>query len=283
MSRVAIATSSSVEDPDAPTLLGALARLGLEADLVAWDAPVDWEAYGLVVIRSTWDYVERRAAFLDWARSIEHLANPYWAVEYSSDKHYLADLAARGHRIVATAFCDVGDEPRFVDGDVVVKPAVGAGSGRAARFSEGEREAARRHVAALHRAGYDALIQPYVASVDTRGERAVVVIDGAVTHAMTKAAMLNVDESVRTPQFRRDQMSRADDEPEVREYVEGLLADERFAGLLYARVDLVATNDGWALMELELVEPNLFLTYDEAATDRLARAIAHRLPGTARR
>lgn len=274
MSPVAIATSSSVQDPDASTLLGALARHGVEADLVAWDAPARWDDFDLVVIRSTWDYVARRDAFLAWAHSIRHLANPYWAIEYSSDKHYLADLAARGHRVVETVFCDVGTEPRFFDGDVVVKPAVGAGSGGAARYRANEHDAATRHVEALHRAGRDALIQPYVSSVDTRGERAVVVIDGEVTHAMTKAAMLNVEESVRTAQFRRDQMSRADLEPEVRGYVTDLLADERFADLLYARVDLVASDAGWALMELELVEPNLFLTYDVAATERLAAAIA---------
>ncbi len=274
MSVVAVATSSSVHDPDAPTLLEALGRRGIEAQLVAWDAPGSFDRYDLVVIRSTWDYVARREDFLAWARSIEHLANPYWAVEYSSDKHYLADLAARGHRVVETVFCDVGDEPRFGEGDVVVKPAVGAGSGDAARYRAHEHDAARRHVEALHREGRDALIQPYVSSVDTRGERAVIVIDGQVTHAMTKAAMLNVEESVRTPQFRREQMSRADLEPEVRDYVEDLLGDERFSDLLYARVDLVATDAGWALMELELVEPNLFLTYDETAADRLASAIA---------
>ena len=70
MSRVAIATSSAIEDPDAPTLLGALARHGVQADLVAWDASIDWGDYDLVVIRSTWDYVGRRDAFLAWARSI---------------------------------------------------------------------------------------------------------------------------------------------------------------------------------------------------------------------
>ena len=276
MSAVAVATASSVQDPDAPALLDALARRGLDAQLVAWDVTVPFDRFDLVVIRSTWDYVARRDDFLAWARSIEHLANPYWAIEYSSDKHYLADLAARGHRVVETRFCDVGSEPSFFEGDVVVKPAVGAGSGGAARFRADELDAATAHVAALHRDGFDALIQPYVRSVDARGERAVVVIDGEATHAMTKSAMLNVAESVRTAQFRRNQMSRADLEPEVRDYVTGLLADERFAGLLYARVDLVETDAGWALMELELVEPNLFLTYDAAATERLAAAIARR-------
>ena len=283
MRAVAVATSSSVQDPDALALLDALARHGLDAQLVAWDAPARFERYDLVVIRSTWDYVARRDDFLAWARSIEHLANPYWAIEYSSDKHYLADLAARGHRVVETVFCDVGDEPHFVEGDFVVKPAVGAGSGGAARYRAHERGAAARHVEALHRDGRDALTQPYVASVDTRGERAVVVIDGAITHAMTKAAMLNVEESVRTAQFRRDQMTRAELEPEVREYVEDLLVDERFSDLLYTRVDLVATDAGWALMELELVEPNLFLTYDEAALERLASAIARIVSGDSAR
>ncbi len=276
MSRVAIATASGIEDPDAPVLLAALARHGVEADLVAWDAPVSWDTFDLVVVRSTWDYVARRDDFLHWARSIAHLENPYPVVEYSSDKHYLADLAAHGHRVVETHFCDVGDEPRFTRGDVVVKPAVGAGSGGAARYRPDELEAARLHVAALHAQGRDALIQPYVSSVDERGELAVVVIDGAVSHAMTKAAMLNVEESTRTPAFRREQMSLAKADPAALAAVAALLAEARFADLLYARVDLVASAAGWAVMELELVEPNLFLAYEPTAPDRLASGIARR-------
>ncbi len=276
MSRVAVATSTNAEDPDAPRLFAALARAGVSVDLVAWDAPANWDSYDLVVVRSTWDYVARRDEFLDWARRVRRLANPYPVLEYSSDKHYLGDLAARGHRIVPSTFCDVGDAPRWPDGDVVVKPTVGAGSADAARYREDEREAAAAHVARLHDAGRDALIQPYVASVDERGERAVVVIDGTFSHAMTKDAMLNVDAATRTTDFRRRQLRRAEVEPDALEAAIALLDDERFADLLYARVDLVSTEAGWALLELELVEPMLFLTYDETAADRLVAGIARR-------
>ena len=276
MSRVAVATSTNAEDPDAPHLFAALARAGVSVDLVAWDAPANWDNYDLVVVRSTWDYVARRDEFLDWARRVRRLANPFPVLEYSSDKHYLGDLAARGHRIVPSTFCDVGDVPRWPDGDVVVKPTVGAGSADAARYREDEREAATAHVARLHDAGRDALLQPYVASVDERGERAVVVIDGNFSHAMTKDAMLNVDAAARTTDFRHRQLRRAEVEPDALEAAIALLDEERFADLLYARVDLVATEAGWALLELELVEPMLFLTYDEAAADRLAAGIARR-------
>ncbi len=276
MSRVAVATSSNAEDPDAPLLLAALARAGLEADHVAWDAPANWNAYDLVVVRSTWDYVERRDEFLDWARSVRRLANPYPIIEYSSDKHYLGDLASRGHLVVPSTFCDVGDAPVLPDGDFVVKPAVGAGSADAVRYRAHQRDAARAHVARLHAAGRDALIQPYVASVDELGERAVVVIDGIISHAATKHAMLNVDPGARTSAFRHGQLRRAAPEPDVLAAAAAFLADERFADLLYARVDVVATEAGWALLELELVEPMLFLTFDDGAADRLAAAIARR-------
>ena len=98
MSRVAVATCAGENvDPDSPILLAALERHGLEAHLCVWDEPdVEWASFDLTVLRSTWDYAPRRGEFLAWARSVERLANPYEVVEYSSDKHYLLDLAARG-------------------------------------------------------------------------------------------------------------------------------------------------------------------------------------------
>lgn len=279
MIRVAIATCRGDDvDPDSPTLLVALAEAGLAGELCVWDDDaVDWEAFDLVVIRSTWDYADRRAEFLDWARGVARLANPYEVVEYSTDKHYLADLADHGFPVVESAFCDVGTTPTFPAGPFVVKPCVGAGSMDAERYGVGEYEAALAHVRRLHDAGRDALIQPYVDSVDTLGERALIFIDGHFSHAMTKAAMLNVTALDRNALFRREQMSRATPEPDAVALAESILSEARFAGLLYARVDLVATSEGWALMELELVEPSLFLGFDEHAAATLAAAIARRL------
>ena len=283
MSLVAVATCAGDDlvDPDSPLLLDALAAAGVDAELVVWDDEgVDWDRFARVVVRSTWDYARRRDAFLAWASGLRRVLNPAQVLRYSSDKHYLDDLAMRGHDVVATTFCDVGDIPTFPAVDFVVKPCVGAGSIDADRYGPDDLERARAHVARLHGAGRDAMIQPYVTSVDTRGERALIFIDGAFSHAMTKGAMLNVAASDRDVLFRREQMSLAVAEPAALAAARAILDDHRFADLLYARVDLVDDEGTWRLMELELVEPSLFLSYCDTAPTALAMAIRARLDVT---
>ncbi len=289
MSRVALATSrfaladaaASLEahvDVDSPELIAELARRGVDATLEVWDdQAVDWTAYDLVVVRSTWGYAAQVEEFLRWARARARLLNPYDVIEYSVDKHYLADLAARGVPVVATSFCEVGEEPSFPEGDVVVKPAVGAGSIDARCFAAREHDAAREHVARLHDSRRAALIQPYVTSIDEHGEYAMIFFDGRFSHAMTKRAHLKVAPEERDGEFRSRQMSRAEERPDAIALAQRVLTG-RFADLAYARVDLVPTPDGWRLMELELVEPALYLTYAPEALSRAAHAIARRLP-----
>ena len=289
MSRVALATSRVAlpgapaslvahEDVDMPLLVDALARLGVAATPQVWDDDaVDWESYDLVVVRSTWGYADSYPEFLAWARARERLINPYEVLEYSSDKHYLGDLARQGFPVVDSTYCEVGEAPRFPDATFVVKPAVGAGSIDAARFEASDALAAAEHVARLHASGRCALIQPYVTSIDANGERALVFLDGEFSHAMTKRAHLTVAPEHRDGAFRTRQMSRAAAEPDAVELAARLMSG-RFADLAYGRVDLVRTPEGWQLMELELVEPALFLGYDESSPARAARAIARRIP-----
>lgn len=278
MTRVAIVTCDSENvDPDLPLLLGALADEDVDAELVFWDdGEVDFESFDLNVIRSTWNYTLRLAQFLDWAKGVTRLENPYPVIEYSTDKHYLADLASRGHAVVPSVFCDVGTEAVFPDEDFVVKPCVGAGSIDAERYRPNDVSAARRQVEMLHQSGRDVLIQPYVQSVDVVGERALLFIDGQFSHAMTKAAMLNTPAAERNFLFRRKQMSRAQAEPGAVAFAQQVLRDLGYERLLYARVDLVGYEGGWAVMELELVEPALFLSYDVEAPVKLAQAIKRR-------
>lgn len=279
MSRVAVATCAGDDvDVDSPLLMGALAVLSLEGELCVWDDPrVAWNDFDLVVIRSTWDYASRRDEYLRWARGVDRLANPYPVVEYSTDKHYLVDLASRGVEVVATSIVDVGQSPVWPEGDFVVKPCVGAGSIDARRYAPSERDEALAHVARLHGMSRDVIVQPYVASVDQHGERALIFLDGVFSHAMTKGAMLNVAAPRRDALYRREQMSRATPEPDAVAFAQDLfeLLDAR--ELLYARVDLVRDARGWALMELELAEPSLFLTHCAEAATALARAIARRV------
>jgi glutathione synthase/RimK-type ligase-like ATP-grasp enzyme len=279
--RVAIATSVSDDvnlDPDAELLLDALSDVGLDGAMCVWnDRAIEWNDYDLTVIRSTWDYTRDRPGYLRWARGVERLLNPYPIIEYSTDKHYLSDLAERSHRIVPSTFCDVDEEPHFPDGRFVVKPTVGAGSIDAEKYGDDDHEVAAAHVRDLHASGRDAMIQPYISSIDEDGERALVFIDGSFSHAMTKGAMLNTAPDDRDALFRREQMSVAHAEPDAVAFAEAVMNEKQFHGILYGRVDLVKMSDGWAIMELELVEPSLFLAYDESAPRRLAEAIHSRL------
>lgn len=281
MRRIAIATSHSHDvnlDPDAELLLDALSDVGIDGSMCVWnDRAIDWNDFDLTVIRSTWDYSLDREGYLSWAGAIERLLNPLAIIKYSTDKHYLIDLERRSHRIVPSTFCDVGEEPVFPDGDFVVKPTVGAGSRDADKYTSDEHGRALEHVRKLHAADRDAMIQPYVASIDDDGERALVFIDGTFSHAMTKGAMLNTAADDRDALFRRKQMSVASAEPDAVAFAEAVLREDFFRGILYGRVDLAKMADGWAIMELELVEPSLFLAYEEDAPRRLAKAIATRL------
>jgi len=279
--RIAIATSLSDDvnlDPDAELLLDALRDVNIEGSMYVWnDRAVNWNDFELTVIRSTWDYTHDREGYLAWARAIVRLLNPYPIIEYSTDKHYLSDLERRSHRIVPSTFCDVGERPEFPDGAFVVKPTVGAGSIDADKYTRDDHERALEHVRRLHASGRDAMIQPYVSSIDDDGERALVFIDGTFSHAMTKGAMLNTAADDRDALFRREQMSVATAEPDAVAFAESVLNEEAFRGILYGRVDLVKMSEGWAIMELELVEPSLFLAYDDRAALRLAEAIRDRL------
>ncbi|MGA2124385.1 MAG: hypothetical protein ABSG58_08165 [Acidimicrobiales bacterium] len=281
MSRVAVVTCTGADDPDNELLFTALSDLDVSTDLVIWDDDaVRWDDYELVVLRSTWDYPSRRREFLAWARSITCLQNPIEIVQYSSDKHYLADLESHGLRIIPSRFYAVGETPDFDFGDLVdfvVKPCVGAGSLHVEKYRARDLAAAERHVEELHAAGRDVLIQPYIHSVDTLGERALIFIDGTYSHAMRKGAMLDATPDERDFLYRRERMSGAVGETDAIAYATEVLSTMGMDDLLYARVDLVATIKGWLIMELELVEPSLYLRYDDAAAAKLASGIAKRL------
>ena len=278
MSRVAIATARGSDDPDDPILFRALADAGIDAHQTIWDDDaVRWDDYSLVVVRSTWDYSSRRDDFLAWARTIARLENPLSVIEYSSDKIYLADVEARGLPVIPSHFANVGEAPKFFVGDFVVKPRVGAGSIDAIRYSQGQEEVATRHVEALHTRGRDVLIQPYIHSVDTLGERALIFINGRYSHAITKGAMLNVLPDERDFLYRREQIKSVTAEEDAVRAATNVLSTLGYDSLLYARVDLVASIRGWLVMELELVEPSLFLSYSDFAAPALANAIKARL------
>jgi glutathione synthase/RimK-type ligase-like ATP-grasp enzyme len=284
---VAVVTAAAARDvdDDLPTLAEALDRLGVAHEVVAWDDPAaDWGRFDLAVVRSVWDYVHRRGEFLEWAGRVAArtpLLNPPAILRWSSHKRYLDDLAKAGVPVVPTAFAAPREAMDWPDAEeIVVKPAVSAGSIDTERYPAAQREAAAAHVARLHAAGRTAMAQPYLAAVDGAGETGVVHIDGALSHAVRKGPMLGPRREVVGDLFLVEDIAPAEPTPAQVAVAEAALAAVPGGadGLLYARVDLVPGPGGAPLViELELLEPSLFLASAPGAADRLAGAIAARL------
>ncbi|WP_394434377.1 ATP-grasp domain-containing protein [Streptomyces sp. SGAir0957] len=271
MSRIALVTCRPAPqisvDLDLPLIAEELERGGADVTVACWDDPeVDWGSYDLAVIRSTWDYSWRRDEFLDWAvrcAAETRLANPVEVLRWNTDKRYLGDLLRAGVPTVPTRYIAPGEVPELpVDGEYVIKPASGAGARYAARYTDAERDTALRHLARMHAEGLTAMIQPYVAGIEATGERAVLFYGGDFLHSIRKGAVLAAgvpydEKKVAHPALEAWQPTDA-------EFAVARAALDAVPGgveqLLYARVDLVDGVDGQpCVMELELVEPNLFL------------------------
>ncbi|MCA1720458.1 MAG: hypothetical protein LC779_04890, partial [Actinobacteria bacterium] len=166
--QIALAGCASIDDPDEPPLIEALARAGVAAAGLPWNGDADWSAYDLVVVRSTWDYLDDYDGYLAWADSVPRLANPAAVLRWNTDKRYLGRLAAAGVPVVPTAY-GWADLP----GRYVVKPTVSAGARDTVRYGPGDEAAARAHVARL---GERAMVQPYVDAVEVDAETSLIYL-----------------------------------------------------------------------------------------------------------
>ncbi|HPF28337.1 MAG TPA: hypothetical protein P5528_06235 [Steroidobacteraceae bacterium] len=270
-------------DEDLAPLDAALVGQGMTVEQPSWDDPsVDWSRYALALLRSTWDYVDRLPEFLAWVEATARetlLLNPPALVRWNTDKRYLAELAARGLPVIPSTFAVPGGPVEFPESvEWVVKPAVGAGSRGARRFTRDQEDAARQHAAALQAAGRTVLVQPYLSSVEQRGETALMFFDGAYSHAIRKGPLLRVDGGdVQGLYATEDITTRAATADEL---VVGARTVVSIPGgaPLYARVDLIAAADGTPqILELELTEPSLFFAHAPGSADRFAAAIRRRV------
>jgi glutathione synthase/RimK-type ligase-like ATP-grasp enzyme len=282
----------SQADSDRPLHDAACAAAGIELDHRVWsEAAVPWEEYDLVVIRSTWDYLDRIADFRAWLDRIGRLGtlhNPAPVVIWNLDKRYLLDLADNGVPVISTQVCtdkvEVAAALETVDGEAVVKPVVSAGSRRTGRFIPGDPAAAALAEAILAE-GTSVLVQPAVSSVATLGEVSTLVFDGSVSHSVRKGPLLALGGGLLGGTY-TEALTPERLTPSRRALVEhasaavaGLVAD-RFGvtePLLYARVDVVALDDGTeVVLEVELAEPSFFLATEPAAAGRFAGLLDRR-------
>lgn len=269
-------------------LTESLAAHSLSALRVDWADPrVDWSRFRLAVLRSTWDYFDRIDEFRAWLGRAERetqVLNEPATLRWNLDKHYLRDLAERGVPSIPALYLEAGDPrplasvlgeflPQHGVREAVIKPCVGGAARLTHRVSAENADAVDAELAAA-RAREAFLVQPFVPEVVSDGELTVVVMDGAVTHAVRKKA--------RAGDFRVQDDYGGTWAPEVPD-AEAREAAERAVGACtptpaYARVDLVRDAEGmYRVMELELIEPELWMRAAPAAASRFAAAIAARL------
>ncbi|MBA3543691.1 MAG: hypothetical protein H0T83_04525 [Chthoniobacterales bacterium] len=264
-----------------------LAALGWQVDAIPWSRKVDWQTYDAVVIRSTWDYVNDPDAFLAVLAEIERSGTPLHnnldLVRWNLRKTYLRDLAAHGVSIVPTIWRErllPNELPNLVaevgTAEVVIKPVVGLNAKGAFRLDTQTARSRADEVGAYY-ADRALMAQPFLSAITTEGEYSLFYFNGAHSHTISKvpkAADFRVQEEhggVITA-VGTDEALRAAGDAALRAIGEAPL---------YVRADFVRANDGdgYWLMELELIEPALYLRMDPGAPERFARALHGRVLG----
>lgn len=264
-------------DGETRPVVATLAAHGVTAEVHPWDADVDWGAAALVAVRTTWDYSGRLDEFLAWARDVHaatRLRNPLAVLEWNTHKRYLLDLADAGVPIVPTTLLPRGaaDDQRAATldrpGAVVVKPAVSAGGRDTFR---GEAATLAGTLADLVDVG-DVLVQDAVASIGRDGEVSLVRLGDVWSHAVRKRPAAGEFLVHERYGGRLDDHTPTASELAVAEAALASVPGDPDA-VYAARVDLVRIDGEPVVMELELVEPELFVRRATGAADRLANAL----------
>lgn len=284
--RLAVATSRDFPQfhPDDAELIHQLPPLGMTPTPCVWSDPrVQWASFDAVLIRTTWDYYQRYGEFVAWLNRLEafgaRVFNPLRVVRWNADKRYLLDLERANVPVVPGWIANhagvAGEIRRLGADEVVVKPTVSAGAWHTLklRADAADLEAALGGLPGNR----EYLIQSFVPEVATAGEWSLMFFGGAYSHAVLKrpaAGEFRVQEQLGGTVERAEPPAAA---TAVAQQALAALPDLGVRGVLYARVDLVETAAGFRLMELELIEPQLYFRFDPDAARRLARALALRL------
>jgi glutathione synthase/RimK-type ligase-like ATP-grasp enzyme len=260
-------------------LLEALRRAGVAHEAVVWDDPgVEWGRYGALLLRNPWDYYRKAAAFRGWLGRVEaagaRLINPLETVRRNMHKGYLMALGQAGVPTIPTrAWPEGASADEVLEGvggeELVIKPAVSAGGWRTSRVRRGDAAGVEAALAEVRQDGGEALVQPFLPQITGFGELSFVFFGGVYSHAVKKTAapgkfLIHDKHGGKSGPY---EASAAEVEAARR-------ALDRFGGAwTYARVDVVPVDGALWVMELELIEPELFLPYKAGAAEALVEAL----------
>jgi glutathione synthase/RimK-type ligase-like ATP-grasp enzyme len=275
--RVALITGAQMAkpDPESYLLIEELHKLGISSELVSWRASLDWSSFDLVVIRTPWDYFLHLEEFLSWVEVVEQVTrvlNSSRILRWNSHKKYLKELSGLGVPTVPTVWVDRHQACEGLMDSlewpiVVVKPAVSIGAIGALK-GQAQDAQVQEHLKQELVKG-DVMIQPFLESVADFGELSLIYFSGIYSHAILKKPQKG-DYRVQDAYGGTNSLVQADVQAQqIGNQVLSYLPD--FS--LYARVDLVKYQNQWLLMELEAIEPELFLPIAPQASMRFAAAI----------
>lgn len=265
--------------------VGELRQQGVSVESAVWDSPlVDWARYDGIVVRSTWDYHLRPDDFEGWLAHIDALGIPIWnpasLLRWNMDKRYLLDLQQQGVSVAPLrhypqhARINLADEVQqagFVR--YVLKPTVSANANKT-RVCEGPPDAAACELAddILRHSGL--LIQPFFDALVTHGELSLLFFGGQFSHAVCKVPRPGDFRS--QPSFGAHLSPLSPSLPLLAQAQKAIWAAPHGPSLAYARVDGFVQDGRFELVELELIEPFLFLRSapsPQRAAQRFAQSI----------
>lgn len=264
-------------------LLPLLQNRGIDITAEIWDAPeTDWTKYDIALLKTPWDYHEKYEQFKLWLDKIQasgiKLLNDFDIVRWNMDKHYLAEIAQAGLNVIPTIFLQKGwheDLLHLFDTlqttEIIIKPCISAGSKNTIRVQKTEVDAQKEIVwEMLLKADY--MAQPLMHEVQ-EGEWSFIFFNGKHSHTIIKKP--------KSGDFRVQQIYGGTIEPvqQTKTVIDCAAAYlQHFAKkAFYARIDGLMVNGKFMLMELELIEPFLYLSYGEGAVENYCAALKEQL------
>lgn len=270
--KIALATYEFMTDSDEDLqLVKFLSERGFHASWEVWDDPkVNWKQYDVVIVKSTWDYHEKLADFHRWIDQLtsDHVTviNPPEAIKGNSDKQYLLKIQAQGFPVVPSRLLSKEMDfdllqyfDTFQTDELVVKPCVSLGAQNVFQLRKEEVNTFDTELRGLLVTG-NYLIQPLIKEMKTEGEWSLIFFNGKYSHSVLKKPLQG--------DFISNHGTRYLAEPNAGYIKVAKTFVDRFASdCLYVRVDGVVTKGYFLLMELELIEPYLYLSFvpDHAA------------------
>lgn len=258
--------SVGLEEDEDEVLIRFLSRKGLLVERVIWDdSEVDWTKYVAIVIKSPWDYHHKYDAFLSWLSRLDKLGckvfNPTQLIRWNSHKKYLTEIAAEGFEVLPSVVLSGSSSKDLLalfdklnSSEIVLKPCISAGATNTLVLTK---ELIKEKADEINQLidGIDYLAQPFMPQI-REGEWSLLFFGGKYSHGLLK---MPAEGDFRVQHYYGGTFQRREPGKNMIETATTLV--NRFAAeSLYARVDGIIVDGSFMLMEIELIEPLLYLS-----------------------